>query len=113
MQKMILSQSLASWRTDLFNHNLKLELAALPSGTLPLQKGVNSGGYVDDADISITVLRAVADENYIRVHVGVFFTEIVICCGCGVDPMPENAYCEIDVIINKETAVAEFVFTND
>ena len=113
MQHPILSRSLASLQTDTFNNELKLELAALPPGTLPLQHALSRGGYVDDADVNATILSSSDISEKIVAHVGIFFTEIVICCGCGVDPMPENAYCEMDVIIDKHTASVEFVLLKD
>ena len=87
---------------------LKRELEALPSGTLPLHWCTSRGGYVDDSDISATVISVEQDEHRVQCKVGIFFTEIIVGCGCGDDPFPENAYCELIVSIDKTTAEAEF-----
>jgi hypothetical protein len=87
---------------------LKHELENLPAGTLPLEKGTSRGGFVDDSDISVTVIRVIQDENSIQAKIGVFFTEIIVGCGCGDDPIPENTYCEMQISIDRKTATARF-----
>lgn len=91
-----------------FEKALKHELENLPAGTLPLEKGTNRGGFVDDSDISVTVISVKQDENSIQAKVGVFFTEIIAGCGCGDEPMPENAYCEMLISIDRTTFAAKF-----
>lgn len=87
---------------------LKQALQSLPTGTLPLEKGTSRGGFVDDGDISVTVIELHRFERNIDARIGVFFTEIIGGCGCGDDPTPENAYCEMRVHINSTTFDAEF-----
>ena len=87
---------------------LKHELENLPAGTLPLENGTSRGGFVDDSDISVTVISVIQDENSIQAKIGVFFTEIIVGCGCGDDPIPENAYCEMQISIDRKTASAKF-----
>jgi hypothetical protein len=103
-----LPNSLRDRQTDCFALTLKSEIGNLPAGTLPLDQGVTQGGYVDDSDMAITVLHATEDDASIQAKVGVFFTEIVASCGCGDEPMPTNAYCDMQVRIDKATAEAEF-----
>ena len=102
-----LPATLAS-RADTIETVLKRELESLPSGTLPLHVCTTRGGYVDDSDISATVLNVEQAEHHLLCKVGIFFTEIVVGCGCGDAPFPENAYCELMVSIDKITAEAEF-----
>ena len=99
---------LSTWNKVTFQQTLKSEIESLPAGSLPLEKGTTEGGYVDDSNISVTVLQTHDDEQFIQAKLGIFFTEIVICCGCGDDPTPKNAYCEIQVQIDKSTADAHF-----
>ena len=87
---------------------MKHELENLPAGILPLEKGTSRGGFVDDDDISVTVINVNQDENSIQAKIGVFFTEIIAGCGCGDDPMPENAYCEMRISIDRTTSAARF-----
>jgi hypothetical protein len=103
-----LPHALADWKSDRFAQSLRHDLMQLKSGILPLDKGIDSGGYVDDQNMEISVLKVSEDNRKIHATVGVFFTEIVICCGCGDDPMERNAYCEMVVRIDKGSAEAAF-----
>jgi len=103
-----LLDALQQSQPGLFEKALKQELENLPAGTLPLEKGTNRGGFVDDSDISVTVINVAQSENSIQAKVGVFFTEIIVGCGCGDDPMPENAYCEMLISIDRTTFTAKF-----
>ena len=103
-----LANSLHDWNTDVFSRTLKHELEHLPSGSLPLERGVSQGGMIDDSNIAATVLSFNENETIIQAKAGIFFTEIMINCGCGDDPMPTNAYCEIQISIDKATAETQF-----
>lgn len=105
--------ALRAWKTDAFDQFLKSEIANLKTGTLPLDKGVSQGGYVDDSHIEATVLHVADDENAIQADVGIFFTEIVGGCSCGDDPMATNAYCVIQARIDKATAEVEFALVKE
>lgn len=108
-----LLNSLHAWGSDSFFQTLKNELEQLEPGVLPLNKAVLQGGYVDDSRITATVLHANEDEHAIQARVGIFFTEIVINCGCGDDPMETNAYCLLQISIDKTTGQAEFEVLHD
>ncbi|MDH5572666.1 MAG: glucosamine--fructose-6-phosphate aminotransferase [Gammaproteobacteria bacterium] len=103
-----LSNALSAWNTAAFPQRLKSEIENLPSGSLPLEQGTSAAGYVDDSDISVSVLKVTDDEHSLQVTLAVFFTEIVINCGCGDDPMPQHAQCEILLQIDKTTAESYF-----
>jgi len=103
-----LPETVQPCNSSCFEKVLKRELENLPSGILPLEKGTNRGGFVDDSDISASVISVKQDENEVRALVGIFFTEIIVGCSCGDDPMAENAYCEILISIDKTTSEAEF-----
>lgn len=103
-----LPNALRAWRSDAFSQTLKSEIERLPPGSLPLDKGVAQGGYVDDSRITALVLHAAEAGGAIQARVGVFFTEIVANCGCGDDPMAQNAYCELRIVIDKASAEAGF-----
>lgn len=94
------------WKSDAFSRTLKQELENLHPGVLPLDQVTSQGGYVDDNDIVVTVLGVAEEDAAIVARVGIFFTEIVINCGCGDDPMPINAYCEMRIAIDKADATA-------
>lgn len=105
--------SLHAWPSVSFFQALKNELEQLEPGTLPLHKAVTQGGYVDDSHITATVFHAEEDNGAIHVRVGIFFTEIVINCGCGDDPMETNTYCTMQIRIDKDTGQAEFEVMHD
>jgi hypothetical protein len=105
--------SLRAWNSESFFQTLKNELEQLESGVLPLDNAVSQGGYVDDSHITATVLRTNADEQVIHARAGIFFTEIVINCGCGDDPMETNAYCVMQIRIDKTTGQTEFEVIQD
>lgn len=98
--------SMRDWKSDAFSRTLKRELEDLGSGELPLDQATTQGGYVDDSDITATILGVVEQDAAIVARVGIFFTEIVINCGCGADPMPVTAYCELQVAIDTIDAAA-------
>ena len=101
------SQSIQHYLSDDFKRALKDEIEAIDKKLLPLEKGTAQGGYVSDEPITATVLRVTEQNDSIQADVGIFFTETVICCGCGDDPMQVNAYCEMRFSINKHTAETE------
>jgi hypothetical protein len=103
-----LSKSLASWGSEGFSQTLKAEMEALESGVLPLEKGSNRGGPVDDTDLSVSVLGAEESADTLEAKTGVFFYEISAGGACGDAPLRENAYCVLQVSIDKATAEAEF-----
>ncbi len=104
----ILSQSLQAWGSDGFVQTLKQEMGQLAKAELPLAEAVTQAGYVGDEPISVTVLSSHENAQTIHVKLGVFFTEIVICCGCGDDPMPINTYTEMQASICKNTGTTAF-----
>jgi hypothetical protein len=101
-------QSLDAWQTGAFEVCLKNEIRCLGAGTLPLHQGTTHGGQVDDSDVDVLVLRSSADDTTLYAEVGVFFHEIVGGCSCGDEPMAINAYCVIQVGIDKATAEVKF-----
>jgi len=103
-----LSKSLSAWNTPDFKSVVKQELLDLEPGTLPIEKGTLQGGYVDESNLGATILGTSETTQTISIHAGFFFTEIVICCGCGDDPMPINAYCEVNIAIDKNNANTTF-----
>ncbi|MCW8891038.1 MAG: glucosamine--fructose-6-phosphate aminotransferase [Sedimenticola sp.] len=107
----ILQQALQDWATADFEASLKTELMALDPGLLPLQKGVNQGGYVDASNLELSLLSANDNGGEIAAKVGLFFSEIIAGCSCGDDPVTEAVYCEMNITIEKLTAVAHIELT--
>lgn len=83
-------------------------LKALPSGTLPLEAACGQGGMVDDRDIAATVLGMEQTADHILARVGIFFTEVVGGCNCNEGPIEVNAYCVLEVRIDRTTGNGRF-----
>ncbi len=107
------SRALQAWGSDHFAGLLKQELAALETGVLPLDRGGALGGYVDDSDMTVTVIAVTDDSDCVHARIGVFFRELLAGCSCGDEPSPINAYCELQVAIDKTTADVTFSLIPD
>jgi hypothetical protein len=105
----VFRKSLSSWNSDTFASVVKQELESLDVDSLPLAQCTSQGGYVDEGPITATILSVRDQPDRIDVKAGIFFTEIVINCGCGDDPMPINGYGEMSVQIDKSTGHAAFL----
>lgn len=105
--------SLRNWNTAAFQQTLKTDIANVPAGTLPLDKAVAQGGFVDDSRIETTILAVTEDTRHIFARVGIFFTEIVACCGCGDEPQHTHAYCVMQINIDKATAEVQFAVVQE
>ncbi|MCW8855314.1 MAG: glucosamine--fructose-6-phosphate aminotransferase [Gammaproteobacteria bacterium] len=105
--------TLNSWNSDSFNQTLKDEIQNLKSGVLPLHLATTQGGMVDDSNISASIIHSSENDDCIQTKVGIFFNEVVGGCNCHDDPVSENAYCEIILSINKETAETDFTVLSD
>ena len=110
----LLPNSLSDWSTDAYNRTIKNELQALEQGILPLEKGLNAGGKVDDSNITVTVFKSSDTEQKIQTKVTIFFTEMDGGCSCaGDDPYELHAHCTMVVSIDKSTAEANFEVVPD
>ena len=102
-----LNKSLQAWNTDFFEQTLCDEIRTCETGVLPLHQGTSQGGYVDDSKLAITLISSSDNGNAIQVKIGAFFSELVGGCNCADDPVASNAYCELQVIIDKTSAEAD------
>ena len=103
-----LKLSLNDCRSGLFARQLKYELEHLQPGTLPLEQATTQGGQVDDSNIAANVIEVREHGDWVCARVGIFFNEVVGGCSCGDDPLSVNAYCQIQVSIDRASAEAEF-----
>lgn len=104
-----LDKSLLAWGTPEFAEVLKQEVAQLGAGQLPLQQGLSSSNYVSEAPITVCINRVTEMDNTIRVTAGILYQGIISGCSCADDPTPINEineYCEIQLDIDRATAVA-------
>jgi hypothetical protein len=101
--------ALQDWNSNSFKQTLKNEIENLKPGSLPLEQGISQGGYIDDKNITATILSASDNDATISAKIGIFFTEIVGGCNCNDDPVEINAYCEMIINIDKTTAETNIV----
>ena len=113
---MRLDKAMRAWGTPQFETVLKQELAQLDPGQLPLQQGLSTGNYVSDAPITVAIHRVTELGSIVRVTAGVFYQGIIGGCSCTDDPTPAseiNEYCELQLDIDKATAVATVALLSD
>ena len=102
-------RSLAAFGTPDFAAVLRADLAALGPDALGLQQALTAGSVAVSDDIEVMILRHSETADGLRVRIGVFFTSVLAGCACADDPTPENAqaeYCELDIVIARETGAA-------
>ncbi|MDH5633313.1 MAG: glucosamine--fructose-6-phosphate aminotransferase [Gammaproteobacteria bacterium] len=112
-QPVLLPGSLAARDSDRFAEILKAELLELEPGTLPLHQCLVHGNQVDESDIAISILKTTREPGSLAARIGVMFSEIDAGGSCGFEPAAGNAYCEIRVIIELDTARATFAVVQD
>lgn len=101
--------ALAAWDSPAFAAALCAELARLDGAELPLQQGLEHGSVALAGGHSARLIAAHAEPAVIRARVGIFFRSMVAGCSCADDPTPIDAlneYCEVDVEIDRRSAVA-------
>jgi hypothetical protein len=98
--------ALRDWGSEHFAATLKREILALGPSDLLLHRVTTQGGLVDGAGIDATILDTTEDDGALVVRVGIFFTEVVGGCSCGDEPASSQAYCEVQLRIDKDTAEA-------
>ncbi|MEJ1386193.1 MAG: hypothetical protein RPU52_16170 [Candidatus Sedimenticola sp. (ex Thyasira tokunagai)] len=104
-----LQNSLNAWNTDHFSTTLKEELEKLRSDVLPIAHVITQGNKLDDSDLGVIINEVDDDPQQIHVKVGVFFAEVINCVTCcGGNGMHDEAYCELEVTIDKASSEASF-----
>lgn len=104
-----LDKALRAWGTADFEAVLKQEIAQLGADQLPLQQGLSTGNYVAADPVTAVILSVAEMEKVIRIKAGIFYKSVIGGCSCESDPTPtseNNEYCEVQLDIDKVTAVA-------
>lgn len=111
-----LNKAMQAWGTPGFKDILKQEIAQLDYTLLPLHQGLSTGNYVSDAPITVAINRVAELEKVIRVTAGIFYQGIIGGCSCTDDPTPVsdiNEYCEVQLDIDKASAVTVVVLVEE
>lgn len=104
-----LDLSLRAWGGPDFGATLKREVEKLGAEQLPLQQGLSYSNYVAESPITVMVHRVAEMEKVIRIRAGIFYQGIMGGCSCADDPTPvgeNNEYCEVQIDIDRATAIA-------
>ncbi len=105
-----LNDVLAAWGSDSFADTLKQALRQLDSASLPLQQAMSQGSHVSASAIDPVLLHSEATDEELKIKVGIFYNSVIAGSCCADDPSPmceENEYCEVLVVIDRETGVGE------
>jgi len=101
------------WGTPDFAQVLKKEIGQLAPDSLPLEQAATPGCYISPQPVTVMFIDARDEGHCLRITLGVFFTEIVVNCGCGVDPVEQHAQCHMQLELDKRTAEAHFHVVDD
>lgn len=110
-----LSCSLQAFGQSNFNSIVKDEIQSLCPELLPLQQGLSLSSYVGKAPFFITILNVANEDSTIKIKTGVFYTGIIAGCSCSDDPSPvdeQNEYCQLQFIIDKNSAETVVILLN-
>lgn len=108
-----MANSLRDWQSERFEQSFKTEMEGFRKDVLPLNEVIGEGNTAYDGDLGAMINGVSEDERFIRVRAGLFFAEIVSCCSCGEGDPIEEAYCELEVTIDKSDAEATFTVIKD
>jgi hypothetical protein len=111
-----LDKTICALGTPEFVAILKQEIAQLGGDHLPLQQGLSTGNYVTAAPITVMINSVAEVDNVIRVRAGIFYQGVLGGCSCADDPTTaseSNEYCEVQLDIDKATAVAAVVLITE
>ncbi len=108
----LLPQLIKDCEAQGFAQRLKQTLRQLPTGSLPLHQATTQGGLVDDSRLDISLISHRLHEDHLAVRIAVFFDEIVGGCNCHDDPVPANAYCLLDMRIDRTSGLSEFTLVD-
>lgn len=104
-------ESLRAWGAPAFSAELKAEIERLPEGSLSLP--LVYGNAFMEAQPEVMLLRIQEQDAEILVDLGVFFSEGVVGCSCGDDPVAEAAYAELRLCLNKSDGRGRFLALPD
>lgn len=103
------TNTLTAWGTPQFENTVKREIINLGVEQLPLQQGLTSGNHVTDDPITVLINHCTETDTRLHIVAGIFYQSLMLGCSCADDPSTAstaNEYCEIQLDIDKSTAIA-------
>ena len=110
-----LPESRNAWDTPAFEATFKRELPTL-GHALPLQQGLSAGSFAVEDSAQVMIISRSADNDFIRIKAGIFYTSLTPGCACAGDPTVEseqNEHITVLVSIDRKTAEADIYFPED
>lgn len=104
-----LPKSVNAWGTSGFRETLKQEIEQLDAALLPLQQGLSVSSHVAERPFRAMILGVSEAAGLLHVKAGIFYTGVIAGCSCADDPTPvdeQNEYCEVLLVIDRQTADA-------
>jgi hypothetical protein len=111
-----LDKALRARGTPGFESILKQEIVQLGADHLPLQQGLLHSSSVSSEPVTVVINSIAETADVIRVKAGIFYRGIIGGCSCADDPTPDNGtneYCEVQLEIDKLTALTSLVLVAD
>lgn len=109
----ILLHPSAVWPTQHFKQVLKTEIEALGVDALLLAKATQHGGFIDEEDVQIGILEIVENEHHLNIMLSIFFSEMVINCGCGDEPYAVNNHAQRLLRLDKHDGCFQITTLDD
>jgi hypothetical protein len=109
MTMISLNEAAQAWGSGQFRPILKAELEALPVGQLPLQQGMRVASYALDERPVVMVLSCTDAGELVNILIGISYRGMIAGCSCADDPTPVeavNEYCELCLVLHKQTGMA-------
>lgn len=106
---MIFSDLLSAWGQANFTQVLNTTLEHYRT-YLPLQQGLTHSSYVSDTPLTTLILDSQKTEHYLELKLGILYNGIIAGSCCSDDPSPaceQGEYCEVQLVINLNTAQAD------
>jgi hypothetical protein len=106
------TDALHAWGTPEFSAILKQAIEQMTGEQLPLQQGLTSSSHALDDKLEAVIISVVDEGRFVRARAGIFYTGIIAGCNCADDPSPVNElneYCEVQLNIDKSTAVTTII----
>jgi hypothetical protein len=106
------TDALHAWGTPEFSAILKQAIEQMTGEQLPLQQGLTSSSHALDDKLEAVIISVVDEGRFVRARAGIFYTGIIAGCNCADDPSPvneEREYCEVQLDIDKSTAVTTII----
>ncbi|MBI5005580.1 MAG: hypothetical protein HZB95_00495 [Nitrosomonadales bacterium] len=103
-------EAMRVWGSPQFGAVLKHGIEGLNPDLLPLQQGLSASSSVADEPFTVMIDSITDNGDIVRVRAGILYQGETGGCSCADDPGTADRaaeYCQVQLDIDKATAVAE------